>query len=1453
MKEVIKQLTEHGLLEGLLEGLPIRLFWKDREQRYLGCNTLFAKDAGLSGPDDLIGKTDFDMGWKAQAELYRADDQRVMDSGEPKLNYEEPQTTPDGSTIWLRTSKVPLHNEGGEVIGILGIYEDVTAEKESQQQLLLDQNLFAALSRAQSLFITDAESRGVFESLLDEMLSITQSEYGFIARVLYDESDQPYIKTLAITNIAWDEEMRAYHDEHVAEGLELRNRNTLFGHVLTSGDVVIANDASHDSRGSGVPHGHPALNAFLGIPVYMNDNMIGMLGIANRPQGYSQQSVELLTPLVAVCAQLIGAYRTATQRKQMEQQLHASEIRFKKIFNSLQDTYYRTDAEGMITLVSPSAAELMACEADQLLGTAIKNYYVVEGERQKFLQALSENDGVVSNFEARIRRLDGKVIWVSTNAHYRLDEAGNIDGVEGTIRDVSAQKELVEELRLSKFVSDHAPDCTFWIDEQARIHYVNEATCLKLGYSKEELLGMSIPDLDPDYSAEVWPQHWQELKQRKELFFETRQRHRDGTVIPFEVSANFVKFDDIEYNVAFLRDISDRKAAEALLLESESRFRNLFEYSPDPCWIIDENNHFVLSNQAAVDILGYENSESLQSTHPSKLSPEIQPDGQSSFEKANEMMRMAQEKGIHRFEWEHRRKNGECFPVEVTLSRIELNGKVQLYCTWKDISERKRAEANLLKVGQQYAEAERLAHLGHWRLDLKANQLEWSEEVFRIFNFDPKAFEASYEAFLQAVHPDDRELVRRTYEESVENRTGYKTEHRILMPDGSLKWVIERGETAYSDEGEPLVSTGTVLDITSQKRAEEKLRLSEERFALAMAGANDGLWDWNLETNEVYYSPRWFEMLGYEFGVFPQTLDTWEALVHPDDRAWVLQSVADYLEGRVDSFDVEMRMQHKDGHNVFVLSRATKALHAADGKPVRLVGTHVDITERKAHQAMLEASKKRFEELFESSTDAIFILDMHGNFIDINKTAHERLGYTKEEMLLLSVKDLDPPEFAVKVPTRMKQIMESGSAVFESAHYRKDHSIMPVEINARKLDLDGQEVVLSIVRDISERKALEAQLRQSQKMESVGTLVGGIAHDFNNMLAAVQGNVYLARRLMKEHPVAAEKLDNIEKLSTRAANMVQQLLTFARKDIVQMSVFSLNAFMEEGYSLARAAIPENIDHKTSVCDEMLYIKGDATQLQQVLFNLLNNAVDAVAEVLHPEIRCSLTAYEADEAFMYKYPDLEGRSFACITVRDNGHGIPSERLDKIFEPFFTTKEVGKGTGLGLAMLYGAVQTHGGAVEVESEAGRDTSFKVYLPVCHEIPDSESEENTSLGQGQGETVLLVDDEKDLRETTAEVLHEMGYKVIQAANGIEALEAFKTRPSEVRLILSDVIMPKMGGVQLLQAIRKLDRQVPVLLATGYDKGDVLDHHAVGDHCQVIHKPFDFDYLGQMIQELIQ
>ena len=1334
MREAQRRLADNGLLQEVVEGVPIRVFWKDRECRYLGCNTLFAHDAGLARPDEIIGRSDHEMAWKDQADLYRVDDLAVMESGEARLGFEEPQTTPDGQTIWLRTSKVPLRDDDGAVMGILGIYEDITARKQIEDQLHASE----ALSRA-----------------------------------LIEQSP------LAIQIL------------------------------------------SPDGR---TKHVNPSWERMWGVPL-----------------------------------------------------------------------------------------------------AALADYILLE-DRQLM------DKGVMPLVE---RGFSGESVVVP---EMEYDRAGTreVKGGEGT----------------------------FWV------------------------------------RTVIYP------------LTDERGQIREVVVIQEDTTARRRTLDALE--------------------RSEARFRDLFESSPDPCWIINEENLFTLCNQAAAEVLGYDTIEALQATHPSMLSPEVQPDGRGSFEKAEEMMDIAHAKGVHRFEWEHRRKNGECFPVEVTLARIEIDGRAHLYCVWRDISERKRTEddlrtsnlhARLLlslarKLEQSVTEQEIVdaladeieAAMGYrsawivvvdedpstgWMLRAGAGDPPTEAGPPRTVSIDGDPYLEMVIASTDPVIIEDARVHPVTDKGMVEAESLRTMVHvPVTMAD---RRIAVLGCGSFGDEGvraptgaqvEFLKTAAThvavVLDrmrlVRERRGAEERLRASEERFALAMAGANDGLWDWNLETNQVYYSPRWFSMLGYGPEALPPTLETWGELVHADDKEWVLEEVGAYLQGRIPSFEVEMRMYHREGRDVIVLSRASKVLRDTDGAPVRLVGTHVDITERKAAEQAFRHTSDFLGEIIGNAAEGISVLhalnefpfirfdlwndrmteitgytmeeinrlgwyetmhpdpelrknalertrrmsagdnllgeewevttrsgekrilsiststlaredgstpviammhdvterrqaerDLHLakfvvdnaplniTYLDadariryLNKTGCETLGITEDEARDLTIPDIDPL-FSVDVwKEHWQKLKEQRRMRFDTQHRDKNGDVFPVEVIANYMKFGDLELNVAFDQNMTEKRQLEEQLRQSQKMESIGTLVGGIAHDFNNMLAAVQGNVYLAKRQLQDRPAVLDRMQNIEKLTTNAAEMVHQLLTFARKDKVTLQTFQLNSFLRETLKLNRAAIPENIDILSEVGDEPIFVEGDSTQLQQVLMNLFNNARDALAAEASPVIRCTLSRFTADEAFLQHHPEMTARDYARISIEDNGEGIASENMERIFDPFFTTKEVGKGTGLGLAMVYGSVRRHGGVIELVSTPGSGTTFHVVLPVSAQPDDGDLSSDPDVIDGRGETILLVDDNEDMRETIAEVLESLDYTVVQAENGKVALALLNESGRRIDLMLSDVVMPVMGGGDLVEAARKGHPGLPIILATGYERsGKITDMERISG-VRVIGKPFNIDAISKLIQSML-
>ena len=447
-------------------------------------------------------------------------------------------------------------------------------------------------------------------------------------------------------------------------------------------------------------------------------------------------------------------------------------------------------------------------------------------------------------------------------------------------------------------------------------------------------------------------------------------------------------------------------------------------------------------------------------------------------------------------------------------------------------------------------------------------------------------------------------------------------------------------------------------------------------------------------------------------------------------------------------------------------------------------------------------------------------------------------------------------------PDDRELVQESiRKAVEENVPYNIDHRIALADGRERFVNEEGrvlfnesgQAVRMSgTVRDITEHKKVEEQLFQSQKMEAIGTLVGGIAHDFNNTLAAIQGNLYLAKKKMDEKDTLNTKLDNIEQLSEHAADMVQQLLTFARKDRVSTRPFSLTSFMTEGFKLSKNIIPESVNYSIDLCDEELIIHGDATQLQQALMNLLNNARDAVRDTKQPRIVCTLESFSVDADFQQGHPEIKGERVAHLVVKDNGCGISEDALAQIFVPFFTTKGVGEGTGLGLAMVYGSVQTHGGAIEVDSREGEGTAFHLYLPLYTGEEKSVEKPKESIVPGEGENILLVDDETGMREAVGEVLTSLGYRVLSAADGEEAVELFKADADGVSLVVTDVVMPKMGGIDAVKQMRLLNSEVPVIFATGYDKDQSATSREEIERSITISKPFSFETLSQSIRTMI-
>ena len=536
------------------------------------------------------------------------------------------------------------------------------------------------------------------------------------------------------------------------------------------------------------------------------------------------------------------------------------------------------------------------------------------------------------------------------------------------------------------------------------------------------------------------------------------------------------------------------------------------------------------------------------------------------------------------------------------------------------------------------------------------------------------------------------------------------------------------------------------------------------------------------------------------------------------------------------------------------MSRSTKVLiEIVLSMHENLFSRTMDLIREKNERKQAEKAVRKLSQAIDQAGESIMITDRKG-VIEYTNPAFERItGYSAEEAIGRTPRMLKSGNQDATFYKGMWDTIISGQVWHgKVVNRKKDGSSYPTMLTISPIiDYSGDEATYShfvgIQSDLTELEGLEHQFHQAQKMDAIGTLVGGIAHDFNNMLAGMTGNLYLAKRRTREMPDVVQKLGNIEELAFRASDMIQQLLTYARKGVISMKPVPLNLFIKETLKLLHSAVPENIKVHQDICNDMLQISGDGAQLHQVLMNLVNNARDALEGVDDPNITIGLESFHADDTFIATHQYFKAGNYVHLSVEDNGCGIPKHQIQHLFEPFFTTKEEGKGTGLGLAMVFGAIKTHQGFIEVESVKGEGTTFHIYLPLLEsEDIATASSQKQVVAEGKGEKILLVDDQQQVVDTGKEVLESLGYQVLTTTDGQKAVELFEARAEEIDLVILDVVMPVMGGHKAAQCIRRINPDAKIILSTGYDKEIQTDM----EHETVLNKPFFIEEMSHLIRQ---
>ena len=686
---------------------------------------------------------------------------------------------------------------------------------------------------------------------------------------------------------------------------------------------------------------------------------------------------------------------------------------------------------------------------------------------------------------------------------------------------------------------------------------------------------------------------------------------------------------------------------------------------------------------------------------------------------------------------------------------------------------------------------------------------------------------------------------------ALEKRSLEVFEYDLVYPAGEIRPFEARMVPCGQDSVLTLVR-----NITERKRLENELHAKAERLELAMSVADDGLFDWDVPSGNIYFDPRYYTMAGHEPNEYPGRYEEWSKRVHPDDYKWLKPIVEAFVAGETKEYDQEFRLLQKDGDWMWVRSRFKIVEKNDKGESLRVVGTHSDITKRKK----LELELSMINQAIENSLNAFNIINQEGKFVYVNKAYVDMWGYDSAQEVI-GTSPLNHCADSNLPKQLINQLRKDGNSVFEFKAKRKDGSLFDALMCAHLYhDLDGSEIYSGTSIEITDRKFTEdqnkkltEQLHQSQKMEAIGRLAGGVAHDFNNMLSVILGYAEMALDEMNGDGALKSRLQHIVRAAERSKEITLQLLAFARKQSITPYVLDLNESIAKMLKMIRRLIGEGIEVVWRPGSNLWPLKVDPSQLDQVLFNLCINSRDAILNV--GKIIIETENVVLDQDFPINQQEFIRGEYIRISVSDNGSGMDKDTLSKVFEPFFTTKPLYKGTGLGLATVYGIVKQNNGFVSAYSELGRGTTFKIYFPRHYEgleISKRESSVTQFVQAKHDEVVLLVEDEVPLLKLTKEMLEKLGHTVLDASTPSKAILLAKQYQDTIHVLVTDVVMPEMNGLELANRLLLARPDLKILFTSGYTTSVIEDHGLADKNITLIQKPFSLEELAGKIREVV-
>ena len=1032
----------------------------------------------------------------------------------------------------------------------------------------------------------------------------------------------------------------------------------------------------------------------------------------------------------------------------------------------------------------------------------------------------------------------------------------------------AAETELVRREKYFRTLTENSLDVLAILSREGNYVYVTPSIEHMNGFTPEELRGRSILDLvHPEDAPRVKEALQFALDQPgRTVKIQYRHQNKNGEWQHLElVGQNRLQDPEIGGLVANCRDVTDRWRVEEELRNGEKQYRLLFHGNPNPMWVFDlETQAFLEVNQAAIKHYGYSREEFLTKTLADICPPE----------KGGQPKPISPDPAGRNFISRHRRKDGSLIDVEIFWSPIAFGERFGALAMATDVTERLRTEhrnAVFTKLGHRLSSATTNSEAATIICEAADALFKWDDfvldlyfaerdEVFSLLTITTVGGQR-VEIPSSPQPKTANALVQRVIKKGAELLSSFEAKQfsavTMLAPIRKGELVIgvlfvqSQTPGAYTDRDLEVMQTlaDQCSGALERVRAEQDLRESQRRFRDLFENSPDAIFVEDLDgmVLDVNFAACVLHGLTREQLIGKNALND---LVPPARQEGAHRDFQKLASGKLSWIEGESLTA--DGNITPVEVRAGRVEY--NGKPALLL--HVrDISERRAAEAAVQSSEMLFRSVWENSVDGMRLTDGNGIIIAVNK------AYC--DLVCMKAEDLEGKLFTVVYAEseNPQAILEKHREHFQaravdlksqSQHTLHNGQTMVLEITDSFIELHGQPLLLfSLFRDVTTQRRLEEQLRQSQKMEAIGQLAGGVAHDFNNILTVIHGHASLLLSCELEES-AVRSAQQITQAAERAAALTRQLLTFSRRQLIQPKKLDMNKIVNNMTDLLARLLGEDVMLQLNYSLSPAMVEADVGMMEQVLLNLAVNARDAMPKGGQLAVRIAIV--EVNEAHVERHPEARVGRFVCVSKSDTGCGIPPENIQRIFEPFFTTKEVGKGTGLGLATVYGIVKQHQGWIEVESTVGKGTTFRIYIPYVGSAQTEAEKPTTQITvRGGSETILLVEDEKPVRELVSRILQKYGYKILQSGNGAEAIKAWNQHKDEISLLFTDLVMPdNMNGRELAEKLRTERPGLKVIFTSGYSADIVGKDFKLEPELNFLQKPYQPQTLALTVRRCL-